>query len=172
MTTPLEEILLTAYAKEMEEYLSEHPEDFQEAVELATCNQPRCSWRAAWLIGNCMSKDDERVRPSLDRLISAMPEKPDGHWRELMKIVSKMQLNDGQEGLVFDMAMRQWCDLEKTPSVRWKAFQFIAESVEKYPELAKEVSLLLSPETINPLSPGIRRSVSKRSRQILGIELD
>ena len=62
---------------------------------------------------------------------AAMPGKPDGHWRELMKIVAVMRLNDEQEGRLFDMAMQQWQDPDKQPSVRWKAFQFITAMVEK-----------------------------------------
>ncbi|EDY84621.1 hypothetical protein VDG1235_4253 [Verrucomicrobiia bacterium DG1235] len=160
MNTPLKDVLINAYAREMEAYLKEHPEDFTEAIDLAVGDKERYSWRAAWLLGNCMEKDDERVRDALDRLIAAMPGKPDGHWRELIKIVSKMSLNDEQEGLLFEMAMQHWQDPDKQSSVRWKAFQFIAAMVEKYPDLAAEVSLVMRPDLIDPLSPGIRRSVA------------
>lgn len=167
MHTRLEDILVNAYANEMEAYLKEHPEDFPEAVDLAVDDQVRHSWRAAWILGNCMENDDERVRSSLDRLIAAMPGKPDGHWRELMKIVSKMNLNDEQEGRLFDMALQQWQDPDKRSSVRWKAFQFLAAMVEKYPELADEVKLVLRSDLIDPLSPGVRRSVSREAKKIL-----
>ncbi len=170
MSTSLEEILINAYAREMEAYLKAHPQDIPEAIELAVGDRERYSWRAAWLLGNCMEKNDKRVRGSLDRLIAAMPGKPDGHWRELMKIVAQMQLNDEQEGRLFDMAMQQWQDPEKQASVRWKAFQFIASMVHKYPELATEVKLVLRPDLIDPLSPGVRRSVSREARKILGMK--
>ncbi len=170
MNTPLEDILVNAYAREMEAYLKDHPEDFPEAIDLAVAERERYSWRAAWLLGNCMEKDDKRVRSSLDRLIAAMPGKPDGHWRELMKIVSKMRLNDEQEGRVFDMAMQQWLDPDKQSSVRWKAFQFMAAMVETYPELAAEVKLVLRPDLIEPLSPGVRRSVSREGKKILAMK--
>lgn len=170
MTTSLEDILINAYANEMEAYLKAHPEDFSEAIDLAVGNRDRYSWRAAWLLGNCMEKDDERVRSSLDHIIAAMPGKPDGHWRELMKIVAVMSLNDEQEGPLFDMAMQQWQTPDKQPSVRWKAFQFICAMVEKYPELAEEVKLVLRPDLIDPLSPGVRRSVSRGARKILAMK--
>ncbi|MBK1877098.1 hypothetical protein [Pelagicoccus mobilis] len=170
MTTQLEDILVNAYSNEMKAYLKAHPEDFPQAIDLAVGDRERYSWRAAWLLGNCMEKDDERVRDSLDRLIAAMSEKPDGHWRELMKIVAQMNLNDEQEGRLFDMAMQQWLDPDKQGSVRWKAFQFIAAMVRKYPELADEVKLILRPDLIDPLSPGIRRSVSREAKKILSMK--
>ncbi|MDQ8184005.1 hypothetical protein [Pelagicoccus sp. SDUM812002] len=165
MNTPLEDILVSGYAHEMEAYLQSHPEDFPEAIDLAVAERERYSWRAAWLLGNCMEKNDKRVRSSLDRLIAAMPGKPDGHWRELMKIVAVMSLNDEQEGHVFDIAMQQWLNPDRQASVRWKAFQFITDTVHKYPELAEEVKLVLLPELIDPLSPGVRRSVSKEAKK-------
>lgn len=170
MATPLEDILINAYAREMEAYLKAHPEDFPEAIDLATGDRERYSWRAAWLLSNCMEEDDERVRGSIDRLIAAMPGKPDGHWRELMKIVSAMSLNDEQEGRLFEMAMQQWQNPDKQASVRWKAFQFMIAMVEKYPELATEVKLVLRPDLIDPLSPGVRRSVSREAKKILAMK--
>ncbi len=169
MITPLEDMLLNAYAREMEAYLKAHPEDFPEAIDLALGNKECYSWRAAWLLGNCMENDDKRVRSSLDHLIAAMPSKPDGHWRELMKIVMAMHLNDEQEGRLFEMALQQWMNPDKQSSVRWKAFQFIATMVKKYPELAAEVKLVLRPHLIDPLSPGIRRSVSREAKKILAM---
>jgi len=167
MNTPLENILIAAYAHEMEAYLRAHPEDIPEAINLAVGDRKRYAWRAAWLLGNCMETDDERLRGSLDQLIAAMPGKPDGHWRELIKIVSQMRLNDEQEGRVFEMAMQKWLDPDKQGSVRWKALQFIADCVDKYPELSAEVKLVLRPDLIAPLPPGIRRSVSRRAKAIL-----
>ncbi len=58
MNTPLEYILINAYADEMEAYLKAHTEDFSEAIGLAVADRERYSWRAAWLLGNCMEKDD------------------------------------------------------------------------------------------------------------------
>jgi len=170
MNSPFEDILVNAYAEEMEAYLKSHPEDFSEAIDLAVGDRERYSWRAAWLLSRCMVKNDERVRGSLDRLIAAMPEKPDGHWRELMKVVAAMHLDDEQEGRLFEMAMQQWQNPDKQSSVRWKAFQFMSSMVKKYPDLAEEVKLVLLPRLIDPLSPGVRRSVSREARKILAMK--
>ncbi len=168
--TPLEEILVSAYKEEMVAYLSDHPEDFPEAIDLAVGDRPRYSWRAAWLMWSCIEPNDAKIRDSIDRLIAAMPGKPDGHWRELMKIVSHMQLDDEQEGRLFEMALQQWQDPEKQPSVRWMAFRFMADMVRKYPDLASEVKLVLRPNLVDPLSPGIRNSVSREAKKILAIK--
>lgn len=172
METPFENVLVTAYKEEMVAYLHDHPKDFPEAIDLAVGDRPRYSWRSAWLLWSCMEPNDPRVRGSVDRLIAAMPGKPDGHWRELMKIVSHMELNDEQEGRLFEMAIKRWQHVDAQPSVRWMAFRFLADCVAKYPELAAEVKLVLTRPLIEPLSPGIRRSVSREAQRILSIETD
>lgn len=168
----LERVLVEAYKDEMVDHLDAHPEDLSEAIDLAVGTRPRYAWRAAWLVGNGMTADDPRLKHEVDRLIHAMPGKPDGHWRELMKIVMRMRLNDEQEGRVFEMALSQWQDPGKQASVRWMAFRFMADMVKKYPALAGEVKLLLRPELVEPLSPGIRRSVAREVKQILAVEME
>lgn len=170
--TGLEHILVEAYKEEMVDYLNAHPEDFPAAVALAIGDRPRYAWRAAWLVGNGMETHDPRLRKGVDRLIAAMPGKPDGHWRELMKIVLRMQLNDEQEGRLFEMALQHWQDPEKQSSVRWMSFRFMADMVKKYPELAAEVKLVLRPDLVDPLSPGIRRSVSREAKKILAVKVE
>ncbi len=169
-STPLEEILVTAYKEEMVEFLVTHPKFFSEAVDLAVDDRPRLSWRAAWLLWSCVEPNDERIRGSIDRMIAAMPGKPDGHWRELMRIVSSMQLDDEQEGRLFQMALQKWLGIENQSSVRWMAFRFMANSVLKYPELAAEVKLVVNPKLIEPLSPGVRQSVVREARKILKVD--
>ena len=161
---------MDAYKDEMVAFLERHPEHFQEALDLAAVDRPRYSWRAAWLMGNCMEDDDSRGRKSVDRLIAAMAGKPDGHWRELMKIVIRMPLDDEQEGRLFEMALQQWQDPDKQSSVRWMAFQFMTKMVGKYPELAAELKLVLRSNLIDPLSPGIRRLVVREAKKIFAIK--
>ncbi len=170
--TDLEHVLVQAYTDEMVDYLKDHPQDFPEAIALAVGDRPRYAWRAAWLIGNCMGAHDARLRKAVDRLIATMPGKPDGHWRELLKIVIRMELNDEQEGRLFAMALQHWQDPAKQSSVRWMSFRFMADMVKKYPELAAEVKLLMRPDLIEPLSPGIRRSLSREAKKILGMRLE
>ena len=87
-----------------------------------------------------------------------------------MKIVIRMPLGDEQEGRLFEIALQQWQDPERQSSVRCMAFRFMAEMVEKYPDLAVEVKLLLRPNLVDPLYPGIRRMVSREAKKILAIK--
>ncbi|GAB5560621.1 MAG: hypothetical protein SynsKO_22680 [Synoicihabitans sp.] len=169
-STPLEAILDSARKEEMVKFLQDHPETFSEALDLAASDRPRYAWRAAWLLWSCIEPNDDRIKGSIDRLIAAMPGKPDGHWRELMRIVSGMQLNDEQEGRLFEMAVKQWLEIDKQPSVRWMAFRFMADMVQKYPELAGEVKLVLRPNLVDPLSGGIRRLVTREAKKIHAIK--
>ena len=83
----------------------------------------RNAWRIAWEIGHKITKNDEYIKPHIDAIITALNCKKDGHQRELLKILEKMDLNEIQEGLLFNECIIIWKKTDKIPSVRIKAFQ-------------------------------------------------
>lgn len=124
-------------------------------------------WRAAWLLGHLMEKDDLAVKPHVTNLIELLPGKKDGHQRELLKVLDKMDLNDDQEGHLFNYCMDIWEEVGKSPSVRYVAFKTMIAIAVHYPELKKELRDLLDPQYVDALSPGIRRSLEKNFRSLL-----
>src|SRR6056297_2566804 len=99
MPSSLRDILSTQSSKEeMLGFMRNHPETFDEALQLAISSEELYSWRAAWLINHCMKQNDDRVKDHLDVLVDSIPGKSDGHRRELMKILLKMEPGDEIEG--------------------------------------------------------------------------
>lgn len=161
METALEHTLTSFYKDGMIRYLSEHPEDFEEAVQLAVSDKQPYSWRAAWLLWSCMEKDDDRIRPHIDTILDVMPTMKDGQQRELIKILCNMELDELHEGRLFSFCMDLWEQIHKKPSVRWNAFMYILKMAGKYPELMNEVALLTQEQYMETLSPGVRHSLSR-----------
>lgn len=145
----------------MIDYIEQNPSAFDEAVELALGDEQPLSWRAAWLLWGCMEENDPRVQKYIGRIIDALPGKRDGHQRELLKILCKMELDDEYEGVVFDISMNLWEQTNKTPSVRHNAIKFIMKMAKKYPDIAGEIDFLTQNHYMESLSPGVRRSVLK-----------
>jgi hypothetical protein len=164
MKTALEHILTNAYKDEMISFMASHPEYLDEAVALAIADTQPYSWRAAWLLFNCIEDNDPRMRTHLEAIVSAVPGKADGHQRELLKILLRMELDEDQEGRLFDVCMSVWEEVAKSPSVRLTAFKFIVKMSEKYPELSNEITGLTQDWYLDSLSPGIRRSISRMLR--------
>lgn len=160
METPLEEVLASFSKERMIEHLNLHPKDFKEAILLACSDKQPFSWRAAWVLGIITEKKDKRIKPHLNKLISSIKKKEDGHQRELLKIIEKMELTEDQEGLLFDICEQIWKDIYKQPSVRSTALKIILKIAKKYPELNNEINLLAGKNYLNTLSPGIKHSVS------------
>lgn len=142
-------------------------ENFNEAIQLACMNKEPQSWRAAWILGHCTIKNDVRVADHINTLIAAVDRKKDGHQRELIKLIIKNKLNEDQEGLLFDACMNIWEIPRKSSSVRYFAFQFIVSTAKKYPELKQEIDFLTQPEYLDSLSPGIRKGLENRIKEIL-----
>ena len=148
-------------------FLNSHPEYFTEALELAIGDkQPYC-WRAAWLLYSCMEENDPRVRLYIQKIIAVLPEKKDGHQRELMKLLHVMELDNEQEGRVFDMCMNIWESINKQPSIRANAFLFILKTVTKYPELKEEFAFITQDQYLDTLSPGIKNSIKMKVKEAL-----
>lgn len=153
--------------KEMIIKVSSNSGNYKETIRIAISNEQPQGWRAAWILNHASKKKDQRLNPYVDELIAAIKDKKDGHQRELVKLISKIELNVDQEGLLFDACMNIWETPSKSPSVRYFAFQFIVSTVKKYPELKQEIDFLTQPEYLESLSPGIRKGLEKRLKEIL-----
>jgi len=149
MGTQLENVLTNEYKEGMISFMNAHPECFTEALELAVLSKQPYSWRAAWLLWSCMKENDVRVQEFIDQILETIPTKKDGHQRELIKILSNMDLNDEYEGRLFNICMTLWESINKRPSVRYTAF-------------------ITQDRYLETLSPGIKNSIS---RMVKGFEL-
>ena len=161
MNTPLEQVLMRRKKVEMVHFLNNQPEYFNAAIQLALSKEPSLCWRAAWLVGGIIKKNDSRIKPHIHTIIEVLPSMEDGHQRELLKILLKMDLTEDFESLLFDLSVDLWEQVRKKPSVRSFAFKGMVKIAEKYPELKHEILLLSQPHYVNPLSPGIRKSILK-----------
>ncbi len=142
-------------------FLTGHPEHFDEAIALALGDDQPYAWRAAWLLFDCMEENDARVRKHVNRIIRTIPERADGHQRELLKILQRMDLSEAQEGRLFDVCMTLWESIGGSPSNRITAFKFIVKMAKKYPELQNELTALTQDWYLDTLSPGVRHSIRK-----------
>lgn len=130
-------------------------------IQTALSNQEPQAWRASWILNHCTKKNDPRILPYVDEFIEVLPQKKDGHQREILKILEKMKLDDEQEGRVFDFCMSLWENITKAPAVRYLAFKHIYKICEKYPELGGELEFICQNQYLESLSPGIQKIVRK-----------
>jgi hypothetical protein len=159
MKSELEIMIETKYKEELVEYFRANPESIIDAAELALGEDHNISWRAAWLVQSVIKKNDERIRPFIDKFIEVLPERHDSHQRELMKLLMKMKLDEEQQAKLFDHCMSIWEDLSRKQSVRYYAFKTILQIAEEYEELKQEIQFLLQDHYLESMSFGIKRSI-------------
>lgn len=147
-------------------FLNTHPESFDGAIRLALSGDLPCAWRAAWVVGGLIEENDRRIRGHIKDIIDAIPTKGDGHQRELLKILLRMELDEDQEGILFDHCLSIWESTKKQPSVRSLALQTIVRIVQNYPDLSREVTFLTRDHYLQSLSPGIKSSVLKMIEEL------
>ncbi|MFW6369883.1 MAG: hypothetical protein ACOC10_01605 [Bacteroidota bacterium] len=168
MASALENILLNSYKNEMVAFIKTHPQFVDEALELAITNKQPFSWRAAWLLSSVIEKNDKRLKPYVSNILNRLPEFRDGHQRELLSLVQLMDLNEVDEGRLFDVAVTIWERIGSRPSVRYTALRIILNMADKYPELAREIAFLMQPQYLETLSPGIKRAVMRLGNEMAG----
>jgi hypothetical protein len=161
METALEQILTNSYKAGMISYITNHPEDFEEAIILAISDKQPYSWRAAWLLWSCMEENDMRIRGYIKDIISSILEKSDGHKRELLKILLQMEISEEYEGILFNVCMNLWEKIYNQPSVRFNAFKMIVKIAKNHPGLSHELFFLTQDQYMDSLSPGVKKSISK-----------
>ena len=167
MTSQLKSKLISSYKEEMVAFLLSQPEHFNEAIELAISDDQPFAWRSAFLLSSCMEDNDTRVKKYIQPILTCIKSKNDGHQRELLKILYKMQLTDKSEGIVFDICIRLWEQISKDPSVRITALKFIFKIAKQHPELLNEITPLMQNHYLELLSPGAKRSVNRMIKEII-----
>jgi len=166
METALEEKLICSYKEEMISFLKSHPEHFDEAIKLAISDNQPYSWRSAWLLWSCMEENDKRIQKHIKSIVESIKTKKDGHQRELLKILYRMEIKEKYEGVLFDICITIWEGIGKNPSVRITALKFTLKMANKHPELLEEIVLLTQDHYLESLSPGVKRSIERMMKDV------
>jgi len=149
-------------------YMEANPTDFMELVELSVTDKQPYSWRATWLLWSCMEKNDARVQAHVSTMIKQLNSFKDGQQRNLINILLKMVVPEEYEGLLFAACIDIWLNIKKQSSVRFKASEVIFQLAKKYPELNNEIESLTDKRFVEPLSAGIRKSLTKMLQTLGG----
>lgn len=140
--------------------VKKHPECKKELLKLTLSPSHTLAWRAAWILSACMQTNDLMLQKKVAKLIQLIPECTDSHQREILKILSRMHISEKQEGALYDACTALWKNINKSGAVRYNAFCILMELCRKYPLLRYETKLLLQDHFLEPLTHGIRHSIS------------
>ncbi len=162
----LQWLLTNVYKQQMIDHIKNHPEDFDELIQLALLDKQPYSWRAAWLLWSCMEDNDERVIPYLQSIINILPKRNDNHSRELLIILQKIDRGEEFEGWLFNHCIAIWEQTNKRPAVRLNAFKLMADIAIKYPDLKKELTLFTQKHYMESLSLAVQKSINKKIQSI------
>lgn len=167
MSYNIEQVLTNSYKEDMILYLKSHPEDFIHTVELALSNNQMYSWRASWLLWSCIENNDARLYPYLDDIINIITLRKDGHQRELLILLLKVELSENQNIRLFDTCVLLFSSINKKPSVRITALKVLVKIAKMYPELQNELRFLSEPQFLETLPPASKKSALRIMNSLL-----
>jgi len=165
--SPLKQILLQGYKNHMIEFLHNNPECIDEAFDLALGNNQPFSWRSAWLLSDCLEKNDIRLNDYIIPILNVIKEKEAGHQRELLKLLLLATLNEETTGLVFDISVKFWSDIKNIPSLRFTALKAMVQIAKIIEDLKIEIHFLLDEYYLKSLSPGIRNAALQIKKELI-----
>ena len=119
------------------------------------------SWIHAWQINHAKKTELNKLEGQIKKIISAIDGKKDGHQRELLKVLLKLNLTDDQLSLLWDICLRIWLDIQKQSSVRISAYKILVTTAKKYKPLSDELIRLTEDKHVSSLSNGIKNSTYK-----------
>jgi hypothetical protein len=166
METALEHILTNSYKVDLIAYMAVHPEDFEEAIQLAVSGKQPYAWRAAWLLWSCMEENDQRIRGYINNITNTLSTTNDNHQRELLLILQHLELSEEDDGQLFDVCVSIWEKINKKPAVRINAFKMIVKIAQKYPHLSHEIVFLIQNQYLDSLSAAAQKSISRLIREL------
>ena len=117
-----------------------------------------------------IEKNDNRIQKHIQKIVEVVKNKNDGHQRELLKILLMMELDEKYEGVLFDICLGIWEQIDKSPSVRINALKMIIKIANIHPELKQEISFLTQDHYLESLSPGARHSAFKLMKELLHLK--
>jgi len=77
-----------------------------------------------------------------------------------------MELDEEDEGILFNECVSLWGKTNIRPSVRYSAFMFMNKMVARYPDLMHEIELLTEDHYLETLSPGIKLAIKRIIKKI------
>jgi len=159
--TLLQEILVQSPKAGMVSYLKAHPQEFPEAIDLALSDNQPYARRAASLLWSSMEENDPRLIPFISPMVEVLPSKAEGHRRDLLMVLLRMDLPEVAEGILLDYCIDLWTQEAAIPSLRFTALRMLMKLARKYPELSPELTALTDERYGDTLSEPGRRSLRK-----------
>lgn len=156
------EILRARPRKEELLKYSTDPDYHQYLREVCLSDDQQINWRAAWLLADLPAKDLQAIFPSAQVLIEVLssPHK-DGYLREIVKIINRLKLDEDEEGLFYEAALKLWENLAMASATRIHAIRSLFKIAETYPELKLELEAYNDDFYFQGLSPGIAKQIRR-----------
>lgn len=101
------------------------------------------AWRAAWVIHHFSDKHPQQIEKYAQKYIEILPKlERDGHIREIINILTNLNLTEEQDGEIFDICYQLIQSNKRQSSVRAVCFRFMMKLADNYPELKEEIKII------------------------------
>ena len=139
---------------------------YQELLKFSLSNEIPLGWRAAWILRHVFRPQEPGLKAIIPHIIRDIQTFDESRKREWLKILSKLDIEEALEGELYDKSVEIWLNIHNHSALRISAMQCIVRFIKKYPELKEELDHITEPEYLEVLSPGIRKTFEKLTRDL------
>ena len=159
MKTNLEWILTNSIKADMISFMAANPVYFEELLQLTLMPEHPCSWRASWLLWSCMEKNDHRDSKHQEEIIQILPHVNDNQKRELLLVLQNLDVDQINQGRLFDLCTGIWNQTFKKPSVRYYAFRVMHKISLENQDLKNELKMMSGEGYLETLSATVSKAI-------------
>ncbi|MEO5979445.1 MAG: hypothetical protein ABIS36_23460 [Chryseolinea sp.] len=150
------------------DYVSGRTHLFKRLINIYLAGPYRVTQFTAHAVEGCLKAHPHLIRPYLGRLITSIqrPEAHDSEKRNTLKLLQFINIPTRLRGRVIDVCFRFLQDRKEANAVRVFSLSVISNNAKEFPELQKELRLMIE-EELPYATPAFR----SRARKVL-MELD
>lgn len=151
-------------------YVSNDKKKFNDLVNIFLKSDYRITQRAAWPLSNSAIENPELIKPHFTNLINKLQKKNEhpAIARNILRIFQEITIPEKHHGVLIDICFSFITDLKYPVAVRAFAITVASHISVNYPELKKELTLLLEDLKKYPATPAITSRIKTAEKLLKG----
>ena len=148
--------------------IEKKPEQFKELMSVLLGKDYVLAQRAAWAFNYTVERSPELLTPYLKDIILKLDTK-DAHpavYRNILRVLQDYPVPEKYHSLLLDQSFKRLTDATQDPAIRAFAMSCAANICKHYPELKRELLLLINGLLDYPQAPAIVARAKKVRKEL------
>lgn len=146
---------------------------FEAAVKIGLTNEKPYSWRCSWIIAKVSAIDSSLIVPYIEQIINTLNHfKYDSQIGGFLKTLTYInEIDEEYLGLLTDYCIKIIYDTQRPSHNKYYAIQLLMRIAKKYPDLAREFSMVIEENYPYFEKPYLKKYAKKQLNDLKNIDM-